>query len=87
MPNQLQPVLIKTDPGTELLGFIVEKHAGGKFTVLVPLAPMPGVGTLQTVSREKIQRLEVPMKDALGAILNWGAGTEALLTATKGNPQ
>jgi len=83
VPNQLQPALIRTDPGTELLGFIVEEHAEGKFTVLVPLAPMPGVGTLQIVSREKVQRLEVPMKDALGAILNWGAGTEALLKATK----
>jgi uncharacterized membrane protein len=87
VPNQLQPALIRTDPGTELLGFIVEEHAGGKFTVLVPLAPMPGVGTLQIVSREKIQKLEVPMKDALGAILNWGAGTEALLKATKGSSQ
>jgi uncharacterized membrane protein len=84
VPNQLQPALIRTDPGTDLLGFIVEEHAGGKFTVLVPLAPMPGVGTLQIVNREKVQRLEVPMKDALGAILNWGAGTEALLKPTKG---
>ena len=87
MPNQLQPALIGTDPGTDLLGFIVEEHAGGKFTVLVPLAPMPGVGILQIVSPEKIQRLDAPMKDALGAILNWGAGTEALLKATKGNSQ
>jgi len=85
VPNKLQPALIRTESGTDLLGFIVEEHAGGKFTVLVPLAPTPGVGTLQIVSREKIQRLEVPMKDALGAILNWGAGTEALLKATKDN--
>jgi len=87
VPNQLQPALIGTDPGTDLLGFIVEEHAGGKFTVLVPLAPTPGVGTLQIVSREKVQKLEVPMKEALGAILNWGAGTEALLKRTKGNSQ
>ena len=87
VPNQLQPTLIRTDPGTELLGFIVEEHAGGKFTVLVPLEPMPGVGTLQIDSSEKIQKLEVPMKDALGAILNWGAGTEALLKATKDSSQ
>lgn len=49
--------------------------------------PLIGVGTLRIVSHEKIQRLEVPMKDALGAILNWGAGTEALLKATKGSSQ
>jgi uncharacterized membrane protein len=79
VPNQLQPALIMTDPGTEVLGFIVEEHSGGKFTVFMPLAPTPGVGTIQVVSSNKIQRLEAPMKDALGAILNWGAGTEALL--------
>ena len=82
VPNQLQPALITTDPGTEVLCFIVEEHAGGKSTVFLPLSPTPGVGTLQIVSREKIQRLEVPMKDALGAILNWVAGTEALLKKT-----
>ena len=85
VPNQLQPALIRTDPGTEVLGFIVEEHTGGKFTVLLPLTPTPGVGTLQIVSHEKVQKLEVPMKDALGAILNWGAGTEALLKTTNGN--
>ena len=83
VPNQLQPALIRTNPGTETLGFIVEEHTGGKFTVFLPLSPTPGVGTLQIVGPEKVERLVVPMKDALGAILNWGAGTEALLRETK----
>jgi len=83
VPNQLQPALIRTYPGTETLGFIVEEHTGGKFTVFLPLSPTPGVGTLQIVGPEKVERLVVPMKDALGAILNWGAGTEALLRETK----
>ena len=83
VPNQLQPALITTDPGTETLGFIVEEHTNGKFTVFLPLSPTPGVGTLQIVSSEKVERLVVPMKDALGAILNWGAGTEALLRETR----
>ena len=79
VPNQLQPALITTNPETEILGFIVEAHTDGRFTVFIPLSPTPGLGTLQIVSGNKVQRLEVPMKDALGAILNWGAGTEALL--------
>ncbi len=83
VPNQLQPALISSNPGTETLGFIVEEHIDGKFTVFLPLSPTPGVGTLQIVSSEKIERMEVPMKDALGAILNWGAGTEALLRETR----
>ena len=83
VPNQLQPALIRTDPGMETLGFIVEEQTSGKFTIFLPLSPTPGVGTLQVVSPEKVERLNVPMKDALGAILNWGAGTEALLRETK----
>ena len=79
VPNQLQPALIRTDPETEILVFIVEVHSDGRFTIFVPLSPTPGVGTLQIVGGNKVQRLEVPMKDALGAILNWGAGTEVLL--------
>jgi uncharacterized membrane protein len=83
VPNQLQPALIRTNPGTETLGFIVEDRTDGRFTVFLPLSPTPGVGTLQIVSPEKVESLKVPMKDALGAILNWGAGTEALLRETK----
>jgi uncharacterized membrane protein len=79
VPNQLQPALITTHPETEALGFIVEAHADGRFTVFIPLAPTPGVGTLQIVGCNKVKKLEAPMKDTLGAILNWGAGTEALL--------
>jgi uncharacterized membrane protein len=87
VPNQLQPALITTNPETEILGFIVEAHADGRFTVFIPLSPTPGVGTVQIVSSNKVKRLEVPMNDALGTILNWGAGTEALLKATKGSAQ
>jgi uncharacterized membrane protein len=83
VPNQLQPALITTGPGAKTLGFIVEEHSGGQFTIFLPLSPTPGVGTLQIVSPEKVERLKVPMKDALGAVLNWGAGTEALLGETK----
>ena len=85
VPNQLQPAIIRTNPGTDALGFIVEKHADGKFTVFLPLSPTPGVGTLQIVTNEKVESLNAPMKDALGAILNWGSGTEALLRKARSN--
>ena len=80
-PTQLQPALIAIDADTQMLAFIVEEHAGGGFTVFVPLSPTPGVGTLQVVSDAKVQRLDASMTDALGCILNWGAGTEALIRA------
>ncbi len=78
-PAQLQPALITIDPDTQMLAFIVEEHAEGGFTVFVPLSPTPGVGTLQIVSEAKVQRLDASMTDALGCILNWGVGAEALI--------
>jgi len=83
VPNQLQPALITINRGTDALGFIVEEHVDGKFTVFLPLSPTPGVGTLQIVTDEKVEKLKAPMKDALGSILNWGTGTEALLREAK----
>jgi uncharacterized membrane protein len=83
VPNQLQPALVTTSPGIEILGFIVEAHTDAKCTVFLPFSPTPGVGTLQVVSDHLIRKLDVDMKDALGAILNWGAGTEALMQKSK----
>lgn len=85
VPNHLQPAIIRINPGTDALGFIVEKHTDGKFTVFLPLSPTPGVWTLQIVTDEKVESLKAPMKDALGAILNWGTGTEALLRNARSN--
>jgi uncharacterized membrane protein len=58
---------------------IVEELPDDELTVFVPIAPTPGIGVLQIVSASKVERLETSMSNALGWILNWGVGTEALL--------
>ena len=79
----LQPALMTVAPDARMLVAIVEELPSGEVTVFVPMAPTPGLGFLQIVKPEKLQRLECAMSDALGWPLNWGAGTEALF---KGRP-
>jgi uncharacterized membrane protein len=76
--EKLQPALLHVTPDTRMLVAIVEKLPSGELTVFVPLAPTPGVGFLQIVSPEKVEKLDSSMTDALGWFMNWGAGTEAL---------
>jgi uncharacterized membrane protein len=76
--EKLQPALLSVTPDSRMLVAIVEELPSGELTVFVPLAPTPGIGFLQIVKREKIQKLDSSMTDALGWFLNWGAGTDAL---------
>lgn len=85
VPAQLHPALMTVEPDTRMLVFIIEEHARGDLTVFVPLAPTPGVGTIQIVAATKVQRLDASMTDALGSVLNWGAGTEALIEKARTN--
>ena len=78
VPKQLQPGLMTVSPDTKMLVAIIEELPGEELTVFVPLAPTPGLGMLQIVSKAKVKQLECSMTDALGWTLNWGAGTDAL---------
>ena len=84
--EHLQPALLDVLPETRMLVAIVEELPGDQVTVFVPIAPTPGVGFLQIVHRNKVKKLDAPMADALGWLLNWGTGTEALLRSGK-DPQ
>ncbi len=78
-PSLLQPALLSVTPDIRVLVAIVEELPENELCVFFPLAPTPAMGFLQVVSSSKVQRLEVSMTDALGWILNWGIGTQALL--------
>lgn len=76
--EHLQPALLEVMPGTRMVVAIIEELADDQITVFVPLAPTPGVGFLQIVHRDKVKKIDSSMTDALGWLLNWGTGTEAL---------
>ncbi len=67
--------------GTEawVWAFIVEEHDGGYYTLLLPNAPTPTVGTLYYVSGERVRKLDVPVAAAVNCIMQWGIGSKDLL--------
>ena len=81
--NAFQAAIVQVSDGLRTPALIVEEHSSGDYTVLFPIAPTPTLGTLQIVSRERVQKVETPMPGALEPFLNWGVGTEKLLNAAQ----
>ena len=81
--ESLQPALLEVGDGARMLVAIVERLPDGSVTVFAPLAPTPGLGVLQIVAPSKLEELQCSMSDALGWTMNWGAGTQALLSGVK----
>lgn len=61
------------------LAFIVEEHADGRYTLLVPNAPTPTVGTLYVLPRERVQRIAATPAAVLNCFTQWGIGSSRLL--------
>lgn len=79
IPEKLKPGFLQITLGFRTLCFAIQEHASGIHTVFLPLSLTLGEGTLQIVSKPKVQQLEVSTSDAPGCSLDWGAGTKALL--------
>jgi uncharacterized membrane protein len=81
-PEKLQPAFLRTSESNRMLCFIVEdvpQHDSA--VIFVPLAPTPGIGTVQVAGREVLEPLEASFSDAVGCLFNWGAGTADLVDA------
>lgn len=72
-------VAIATIRDCEVLAFIVEEHDNGDYTVFVPTAPTPTIGTSYFLKREKVRKLDVPMAAGVDCIMQWGVGSKSLL--------
>ena len=79
VPGQLQPALLSVGPGARMLAYIVEEHADGNLTMFVPFAAAPGIGNIQVVAAQNVEKIDASIMDTLGCLFNWGSGTEALL--------
>lgn len=78
--SRFAPAIVSLGPGRRQIAFIVEAHTNGDYTIFVPLAPTPSVGTIEIVTSDRVQVLDTPGRQALNCLLSWGDGTEALLT-------
>ena len=83
VPDQLQPAIVEVAPQSHMFAFIVEEAIDDMVVVFVPLAPTPGIGTLQIVAKERIKPLNASFGDAIGCLFNWGVGTADLLATDR----
>lgn len=82
--KEYQPALISLyQPGTSVLGFVMEQNPDETVTVFVPSTPALTMGTVHIVSRELVQLLDARHLDVAGCITDWGIGAHEVATATK----
>jgi uncharacterized membrane protein len=62
-----------------VLSFVLEQHASGLFTVFVPSAPTPAVGSIYYLTEDRLRRLDIPVSEAVACIMRLGVGSRDLL--------
>jgi uncharacterized membrane protein len=60
------------------LGFIIEEHEEGKFTVFVPVSPMPTLGQVFLVPGPQVQKLEAKFVEVVNSLTQWGMESKKL---------
>jgi uncharacterized membrane protein len=54
------------------VGFIVEEHENGTFTIFIPLSPMATVGQVFILPGSQVQKLDVKFVDVVSSLTQWG---------------
>ena len=58
--------------GARALGFIIEEHENGTFTIFIPLSPMATVGQVFILPGSQVQKLDVKFVDVVSSLTQWG---------------
>ncbi len=77
--SELGVGLIRLEDGMWAIGFVVEKHTDGNFTVFIPSAPTPAVGTIYVIEANRLRLLDVSVSKAITCIVRMGVGSTELL--------
>lgn len=73
-------VMVKVfDSDTLMTGFITDEHDNEFYTVFVPTGPNPTNGFIFHVKEHQITRINVPVEDAMKAIISVGAGSGSMM--------
>ena len=64
--------------GVEALGFIMEEHDDGLFTVFVPSSPVLTVGNIYIAKAEQLTLLDAKGQDIADCLSKWGVGSKNL---------
>jgi uncharacterized membrane protein len=74
----LQVVRVALDDH-ELLGFLMERAPDGRCVIFIPSVPTPAVGSLIIVPLDRVRILDVPVKQAIASLGQWGIGSAAFM--------
>ena len=61
--------------------FIIEELDDGRFTVFVPSVPTALAGAIYILTPERVHPLNVPFRQAIRAVMEWGSGSKDLVAA------
>lgn len=78
--NAWKPALAEIEDAL-VPAFIIEEHEDGRFTVFVPSVPTPFAGAVYILTPDRVHPLDVPFREALKAVSQWGAGSKDLVAA------
>jgi uncharacterized membrane protein len=70
---EFRVAFIEFDDNTAL-GYVVEEHANGNFTVFLPSSPTPFSGSVLLMPAHRVHIVDVPFTQAFGSMTKWGTG-------------
>jgi uncharacterized membrane protein len=73
-----RPAVVQSSPAIQTPALVIEEHSDGDYTVLMPIAPTPGIGTVQIVKGELVRKSGLSTPEAMDCFLQWGVGAEKL---------
>lgn len=77
------PAIVSMPLDTEVIAFITEEHDSGDYTILIPNAPTPMVGTIHFVKRDKVRKIDVPLNKVIDCVMKWGIGSAEIFSKSK----
>lgn len=74
----LSPAIFSSDMGTYMFAFILDEYEDGFYSLFVPMAPTPMMGTVQYVKSSRVKRLDIPPGQVIDSLMKWGIGSKAM---------
>jgi uncharacterized membrane protein len=72
------PAVMRFGDEDLVLAYIIEEHANGYFTLLLPGSPVGTAGGLRYVPGERVTRLKVPLGQVFNCVTQYGIGSGPL---------
>lgn len=79
----LSPALFRTDMDTWMFAFILDEWPGEYYSLFVPTAPTPMMGTVQYVKKERVRKVDIPPAKLIDNLMKWGIDSKSMFDLQK----